>query len=304
MTRSSAARLTATLTLVAASALCGCTSVSFAVANAPAHFTAVTRQSGLSYGDRPRQQLDLYLPPPAAAGASSAARPVIIFWYGGSWSSGARAEYRFVGTELAELGYVTVVPDYRLYPEVRFPAFLDDGARAVAWVQQHIADYGGDATRIVLMGHSAGAHMAAMLVADPQYFQRARVDAARIAAVIGLSGPYDLTPNSPMLHDIFGAPYTAHDWQVTARQTQRAPPMLLIHGLGDRVVLSRVSEQFAAQLRSLGGEVTLREYPHCDHVCPLAALSVPARKRAPALADVASFLEQLSARLPGSRPPS
>jgi acetyl esterase/lipase len=174
----------------------------------------------------------------------------------------------------------------------------------VSWVERHIAEYGGDASRIVLMGHSAGAYMATMLIADPRYLARAKADPARIVGVIALAGPYDLAPNTPSLHAIFAAPYTASDWQVTARQHRAAPPTLLLHGSDDRLVRSRVSEQFDAQLRALGTDSTLREYPHCDHVCPLAALSVPARKRAPVLADVAAFLDRLSARRPGLLPPS
>jgi acetyl esterase/lipase len=285
------------------SALSGCTALSFAVANAPARLSQLSRSTDIAYGELARQQLDVYRPVAAAAAPAAAdsvphshdSKPVIIFWYGGAWTEGTRARYRFIGAALSQLGYVTVLPDYRLYPEVRFPDFMTDGARAVAWVQAHIADYGGDARRIVLMGHSAGAHMASLLVADPRYLKAANVDAARIVGLIGLSGPYDLTPNTDALHLIFAAPATASEWQPVAQQRRAAPPTLLIHGVDDELVRSIVSENYAAQLRALGTDVTLRLYTHCDHICPMAALSVPARRRAATLADVAEFLRRLSA---------
>jgi acetyl esterase/lipase len=288
------ARLLATAVALAISiplALSACTALSFAVANAPARLSDVQRTADIAYGESPRQRLDVYRPARA-----DPAKPVIVFWYGGAWTEGARAQYRFVGTALAQLGYVVVVPDYRLYPEVRFPTFLDDGASAVSWVQQHSAQFGGDAQRIVLMGHSAGAYMASMLLADSQYLARAQVDSRRIVGLIALSGPFNLTPNTRSLNAIFAAPYSVDDWRVTARQVHPTPPTLLIHGLDDRLVLSAVSAQFAAQLRSLGSNVTLKLYEHCDHVCTLAALSVPARRRATSLAEIAVFLNSLSGR--------
>jgi acetyl esterase/lipase len=290
------ARLRATAWLLAISgvlAASGCTALSFAVANAPARLTDVQRNTDIAYGALPRQRLDIYRPARA-----DAARPVIVFWYGGAWTEGARAQYRFVGTALAQLGYFVVLPDYRLYPEVRFPAFLDDGASAVHWVQQHIAQYGGDAQRLVLMGHSAGAYMASMLLADSQYLQRAQVDSNRIVGLIAMSGPFNLTPNTASLNAIFAPPYSVADWRVTAQQKHATPPALLMHGLDDQLVLSAVSERFATQLRALGSDVTLKLYAHCDHVCPLAALSVPARKRATTLADVTVFLNSLSLKRP------
>jgi acetyl esterase/lipase len=277
------------LVATSAIALSGCTALSFAVANVPARLAGLQRTANIPYGELPRQRLDVYRP--ARADVS---RPVVVFWYGGAWTEGARAQYRFVGAALAQRGYVVVVPDYRLYPEVRFPTFLDDGARAVYWVQQHIAEFGGNAQRIVLMGHSAGAYMASMLLADAQYLRRARADSDRIVGLIALSGPFNLTPDTPSLNAIFASPYSVADWRVTAQQKRAAPPTLLIHGLDDRLVQSAVSERFATQLRSLGSDVTLKLYARCDHVCPLAALSVPARRRATSLADITVFLNSLS----------
>jgi acetyl esterase/lipase len=285
--------------LIVATALSACDTLSFTAANLPAVFANASRTAGIAFAPGPRGKLDVYRP----AGASRRApRPVVVFFYGGSWSSGKRQSYRFAATALSNLGYVVVVPDYRLFPEVRFPVFVEDGAAAVAWTERHIAEYGGDGKQIVLMGHSAGAYTAAMLSVEPGYLQRAGADGASIAGLVTLSGPMYLRPNTPTLDMIFSAPYTAQDWQATARVAQRGPPALIIHGRDDPLVGTDNSERFAELLRAQGGEVTLKLYEHCDHVCPLAAMSVPGRHRAPTLTDVAAFLDSLSARRPGLHP--
>ena len=112
---------------------------------------------GIAYGAGPRQRLDVYAP----RGGCGQPRPVVMFFYGGSWNSGTRSGYAFVGRALAARGFVTVVPDYRLVPEVHYPAFVEDGAAAVRWVAANAAKYCGNGQSVVLMGHSAGAYIAA-----------------------------------------------------------------------------------------------------------------------------------------------
>jgi acetyl esterase/lipase len=219
-----------------------------------------------------------------------------VFWYGGAWIDGSKNDYRFVGTALAELGYVTVLPDYRLYPEVQFPAFIEDGAQAVKWVREHAGEYGGDPSRIVLAGHSAGAHLAALLALNRRYLRSAGVDMSAIVGLVGLSGPYDLDPSGPDLAPIFPLPATAADWQVLPHVTAGSPPALLLYGDQDDVVPRHAIDNLEAALRSVGGEVETRIYPNVDHRDTLAALSVPARARAPVLPDIAAFLARLSAR--------
>jgi hypothetical protein len=111
----------------------------------------------IPYGADHRQQLDVYVP----SGPTAGPRPIIVFFYGGSWNSGVKNGYGFVGRALAARGFVVAIPDYRLVPQVRFPAFLEDGAAAVRWMRGHAAQYGGDPDRVVLAGHSAGAYNAA-----------------------------------------------------------------------------------------------------------------------------------------------
>lgn len=183
--------------------LAACSAVSFGIANFPARFSPAQRTADVPFGPARWQRADVYQPAHATGPV-----PVIVFWYGGGWTEGNKEEYRFVGTALASLGFVAVLPDYRVYPDVKFPTFLDDAAAAVAWVQSHAGRFGGDPHRIVLMGHSAGAHMAAMLAINHEYLRRAGVDTHDIVGLIGLSGPYELAPNTPTLNAIFAAPYT------------------------------------------------------------------------------------------------
>jgi acetyl esterase/lipase len=265
-----------------------CSTVSFGLANLPARLARSERTADVSFGPASWQRADVYRPP-----HTSGPVPVIVFWYGGSWSEGNKDEYRFVGTALASLGYVAVLPDYRLYPQVKFPQFLDDAAQAVAWVQAHAGEYGGDAHRIVLMGHSAGAHMAAMLALNQEYLKRAGVDTHNIAGLIGLSGPYDLTPDTPTLNAIFAAPYTPQDWQVLPHVSAAAPPALLIHGGNDKVVWTSNTEHLGNALRQLAVPVTVRIYPDRGHADTVASLSWVARFRAPTLADIARFMHSL-----------
>ena len=78
--------------------------------------------------------------------------PVVVFFYGGSWQSGRRQDYSFVAQALTSRGCVVVIPDYRLYPEANFPAFVEDGAAAFAWVHEHISRFGGDPGQRICYG--------------------------------------------------------------------------------------------------------------------------------------------------------
>jgi acetyl esterase/lipase len=269
--------------------LSACSDVSFGVANFPARFSGSQRHADVAFGPSTWQRADVYQPR-----KTSGPVPVIVFWYGGGWTEGDKDEYRFVGAALAGLGYVAVVPDYRLYPEAKFPVFLDDAAAAVAWVQTHAAQFGGDPHRIVLMGHSAGAHMAAMLALNSTYLRRAGVDTHNVVGLIGLSGPYELAPNTPVLNTIFAAPYTPHDWQVLPYVTPEAPPALLIHGGADQFVWVSNSVHLADALRASRVPVELAIYPDRGHAATVAALTWILRFRSPTLRDVDRFMHTLN----------
>jgi acetyl esterase/lipase len=278
--------------LMLAALLSACTGLALTVANVPAMFAHVKRTPDVAFGPGARDRLDVFQP--SRAGAKSL--PVIIFWHGGGWVDGTKGYYRFVGAALAQLGYVTILPNYRVYPEVRFPSFLEDGARAVAWTEQHAADYGADPHRIVLMGHSAGAHMAAMLALNHSYLERAGADTHDIIGLIGLSGPYRLTPNTKVLNTIFSSPYAPKDWQVIPYASSDAPPALLLHGGGDTLVWPSNTSELTLALRAYGVRVQSKIYPGRGHADTVAALSILARARAGVLQDVSNFMRSLECR--------
>jgi acetyl esterase/lipase len=264
----------------------GCSRVSFMAANAPAVFGGYTRRADIAYGDDPQQRLDVYVP----HAASAEPRPLVVFWHGGRWSYGDKGDYRFVGAALAGRGYVAVLPNYRHYPQVKMAGFMDDAARAAVWAAAHAGDFGADANLTYLMGHSAGAHMAALVTLDPRYLAAAG-RTPTIAGVIGLSGPYDFLPLlEDDVKDMFGPPPNYPDSQPINFVHAGAPRMLLVHGLKDDIVWPKNSRNLASALSARGVPVTLKLYPHLSHADTVAALSLPARGRAPTLADIEAFV--------------
>jgi acetyl esterase/lipase len=261
--------------------------LAFLALNAPAVFGAYRRRTDIVYGPDARHRLDAYLPERPAARPA----PLVVFWHGGRWSSGDKGEYRFVAAALAELGYATAVPNYRLYPQVKMPGFMEDAARAASWAAEHAAELGADAGRLYFMGHSAGAHIAALLALDARYFASLHRPAPRIEGVIGLSGAYDFLPlREDDVRDIFGPPELYAASQPINFVSGRAPPMLLIHGAKDTMVSPHNSRNLAAALAAQGVASTLKMYPKLMHADTVAALSLPARRRAGTLGDVAAFV--------------
>ncbi|MBS0420333.1 MAG: alpha/beta hydrolase [Proteobacteria bacterium] len=269
-------------------ALAGCSGFSYFVANAPAAFGSFHRTRNLAYGREARQRLDVYAP------QDTATHPIVVFFHGGSWTTGEKSQYEFMGAALATRGYITVVPNYRLYPEARFPTFVEDSARVVAWVREHAHELRGDADQIVLMGHSAGAHMAAMLALNSDYIERAGVPQHSIVGLVGLSGPYALDPNSDTLRTIFAAPYTAADWRPVNFVTDRAPPALLLHGLADDVVSPTHTEKLRDALLSHNARVETHFYPGRGHADTAASFTLIARFRTTALQDTLAFLGRVT----------
>jgi len=284
-----------------------CSAVTFGIANAPAAFGSYERTTDIAYGPGNRHRLDVYVPKtdaqhdgearPAGAAVDASSpngKPVVVFWYGGSWQTGDRENYRFVGAALAEKGFVAVLPDYRLYPEVKFPEFLDDGARAITWAQQYAQEFGGDPRHIVLMGHSAGAHIAAYLALNREFLATHGAKPEWIAGLVGLAGPYALEPDSRTLHTIFGVPYGEADWQPVRFVSREAPPTFLAHGLSDHVVAARHAEKLRDALRMNDVRVEAHLYPGKGHAAPVASFSVPARASAPTLDQAARFIESVT----------
>ncbi|GJE72753.1 alpha/beta hydrolase [Methylorubrum podarium] len=241
-----------------------------------------------AYGADPRQRLDVFVPTVPVERA-----PVLVFFYGGSWSSGSKDDYAFAAQAFAAQGFVTVLPDYRLYPKARFPEFLKDGAAAIAWVRNNIAAQGGDPNRIVLAGHSAGAYNAAMLGLDPEYLRQAGVDPRAVRAVAGLSGPYDFLPfDQTTSIEVFGQAPDPEATQPVSFAGAHSPPTFLATGDKDTVVKPRNTASLAERLRTARVPVQERVYEGLDHSDTLLALSVSFRRKAPVLAEMSAFLHQ------------
>ncbi|MBY0323321.1 MAG: alpha/beta hydrolase [Reyranella sp.] len=249
--------------------------------NATVSRQGFTRDADIAYGPDPRQMLDLYRPDKPRADGKT-----VVFFYGGSWDSGSKNDYLFVAQALASNGYTVVIPDYRLYPSVRFPTFVDDGARAVRWTTDRV---GTD--KVYVMGHSAGAHIALMLAANTPYLGAAGVDRTKLGGAIGLSGPYDFLPlTSAKLIEIFGG---ANRPEIEAITFAKAPlpPALLIHGTADTTVYPRNSKNLAAAWRAAGAPVELKLYPDVGHVDVVAAMAGLLSGRAPTRTDVLAWLD-------------
>jgi len=270
--------------LIALATLAGCSPLAALNAFVPSDDYTL---STATYGDDPRQQLDIFRPLPAMGPA-----PVVVFFYGGSWREGDRADYRFVGEALASRGVVAVVADYRLYPQVRYPQFVRDSASAVAWTLREIGRYGGDPTRVYVMGHSAGAYNAAMVALDPRWLSAAGASPAMLAGWIGLAGPYDFLPiTGTDIKPVFDFPDTPADSQPIAHATAQSPPALLLAAAHDGVVNpQRNTAQLAVKLRDTGGRVSSRVFDGVNHVTLIGAMATPLRSLAPVLDAIAEFV--------------
>lgn len=262
----------------------GCSPLAALNATVPDEGFIVSR--GYEYGSLPRQKLDVYTPKSIPQSA-----PVVVFLYGGAWQHGRRADYKFVGEALTSKGFVVVVPDYRLYPEVKFPAFLEDGGAAVAWTQREIGRFGGDPHRIFLMGHSAGAYNAAMIALDAHYVEAAGGRQADVIGFIGLAGPYDIRPDtSIILGNVFGAAPDLRAAQPANFVETDSPRALLLYAEQDTTVLPVHSKRLAQRFRAVGGRVTEVSYADLGHASIVGVLAKPYQGRAPVLEEVTRFI--------------
>ena len=242
----------------------------------------------IAYGDLQRQKLDIYLP------KAGRARAIILYLYGGGWVSGARWYYRLFGRMMAGRGYAVVIPDYHLYPQAAFPKFVEDAALAFKWTRDNAKRLGGEPTQIFVMGHSAGAHIATLLALDPKYLGAQGLSPTAVRGVIGIAGPYTLNPLKwSVVKDIFassaGEPHGARPIKLARGG---APPMLLLHGVKDRVVKSDASVNLANALTVAGSNAETKLYPGIGHFEVFGAFLWGWRWRAGVLKDTEAFIEK------------
>ena len=251
------------------------------------------RASHIVFDEATQLKTDVYTP----KGAANA--PVVVFFFGGRWSEGDKSLYEFVGAALAKQGFVAVVPDYRLYPSVKFPAFVEDSAKAVRWARNNAASYGGDANRLFVMGHSAGAYNAAMLATDERYLKAVGGSRVWLKGMVGLAGPYDFMPFTDAdIIDMFGPPAGYAATQPINHVDGKNPPMLLMHGEDDVSVFPRNSRNLANKIKAAGGPVETVFYPKLSHAWIVATLSTTLQYQS----DVMPYTKDFILRKSGLKP--
>lgn len=269
------------IALLACTTLAGCSGVYYRAINTGVDDDRVTSEA---YDPSRQLALDVHRP---ARGAELP--PVVVFLHGGSWRHGDREGYRFVGQRLAAAGALVLVPDYRKAPGHAFPDFMYDAARAVAWARDNAARLGGDPGRVYVMGHSAGAHIVALLATDGRYLSSVGMAPRDLAGVVALAGPYDFLPlTDPELWQVFGE---ESDWPLSQPVNFAdgdEPPFLLLHGSKDRIVWALNSERLQAKLQAAGSSARYVPVAGTGHIGIL--LSLRRKSPSPALAETLRFL--------------
>jgi acetyl esterase/lipase len=272
--------------LLSALALSACTGAQ--VLNSLTPGTGYVLATNLPFDDETRLRLDVYTPAGEVRDA-----PVVVFFYGGRWTTGSKDDFRFVGQALAAQGFVAVIADHRKYPDVVFPVFVEDAARAVRWTHRNIARFGGSPDKLFVMGHSSGAHLAAMLALNGEYLKAVGGSRSWLKGMIGLAGPYDFMPiTAPDLRDMFGPPERFPDSQPIFFADGQNPPLLLMHGEDDEDVWVKNTRNLAKAVGEAGGGVETVIYPKLGHRWIIAAISAPLRSRNDVISHIREFVNR------------
>jgi len=269
-----------------AAALSACTPVS--VLNSTVGSQGYRVEKDIPFGELSRHMLDLYIPDDVKPDA-----PVVVFFYGGSWKMGDKRDYKFAAQGLTTLGYVVAVPDYRLYPQARYPAFLEDCAQAVVWVYRNLPQHGISPENLYLMGHSAGAYNAAMLALEPSYLKKAGGNVKWLRGVVGLAGAYDFLPiTGEDIKLVFASEEQLERTQPVHYARANAPRMLLLTGSEDSIVYPTNSQSLAKALKGKGSDATYREYKGVGHIGIILGLNTSFPWNKQVRQDIAAFIAE------------
>jgi acetyl esterase/lipase len=203
-----------------------------------------------------KDRLDLYLP----EGAKEV--PVVVFFHGGGLRQGDKSESEHVGRAFAAGGVGAAIVNYRLSPEVAHPAHVEDGARSVAWVRNHIGEYGGDPNKVFLAGHSAGAYLVSLLSTDPRYLKAQGLSTGSLAGVVPISGFFwveKVAPDRPK--DVWGAdPKLWPEASPAKYVSSEAPPTLFLYADGDDPWRRQQNEEMAKAMKAEAVQVADRDH--------------------------------------------
>lgn len=268
--------------LVLLSAVTGCSRIAFGLANYGTDMPDVTTIANLPYGKHPQQRMDMYSP------KQTESQTVLVYFYGGGWNGGEKGNYRFVAHRFTKAGYHVVIPDYRKYPEVTFPAFVEDTAAAIAQVKKEFPN-----KRIVIMGHSAGAYNVVMAVADPKYLAAQGLKQSDIAGVIGVSGPYNFTPEKEQWKAVFNHMDDYTPMQANSYINRPLPPMLLLWGAEDSIVGEINTELLTKKLDEVNSPYSYKIYEDAGHFDIVGTLALHWEGQPPTEEDTLAFIEDL-----------
>jgi acetyl esterase/lipase len=276
------------------SLMTGCNSAGLLVVNLLAGFDNYHVYENLSYGAEKQNVMDVYVPETKKISGQPDKLPVVVFFYGGCWGGCktlTKEQYVFVAQALTARGYLVVIPDYRHYPEVKFPQIMVDATQTVEWVKKTIGQFGGDSGRLFLMGHSAGAQLAALLTLNERYLLPGTWSSLR--GFIGLAGPYDFLPFTEEYQRIvFGPQENYPASQPVNFVSGNESPLLLLYGTDDDTVRSYNTESLTKKVKQAEGCVETHYYDGLDHAGLIGALALPLQNSTSVLSDIASFLDR------------
>jgi acetyl esterase/lipase len=226
----------------------------------------------VAYGKDPRQQLDLYIP--LDDSVTPTLKPIILFIHGGSWQTGSKDDYLFVGESFSKAGYVVAVMNYRLAPQHKYPDYVQDAALALRWLADHGADYAADSETLIVMGHSAGGFNALEVVDNQRWLAEVQLPVTHIKAVIGIAGPYSFNfHHFDNARDAFDPNSSPDDIMPDRHVRADAPPHLLLVAANDDTVKASNAVKMAKALRDKHIPVQMQTIEGASHISIMASVA-------------------------------
>lgn len=266
-----------------------CSKSVFFAANLPSYFGSQKVIADMDFGSKYNSKLNIYLPK-----NTKESNPVIVFFYGGKWEDGSKDDYRFVADAFTELGYIVVIPDYVKYPQVKFPEWQYDAAKALAWTHNNISKYKGNAKELFVIGHSSGAHIGALLTVDNKYLAAEGGNRNWIKAFAGIAGPYHFIPEEDDLKDMFGPQQNYKYMHVTNYIDGKQPPMLLLWGKKDTIVGEININNMLPQLQETNSLYQVKYYDDLDHISIISSLTRYKRNKSKIYEDINSYFNEIT----------